>query len=199
LFSIRKQFTFYGAYHTNPINVAIHIVCVPLIMWSFQVMAAKVSIPGLPAIHYEFNPYMIFDLKFPAVVTIAYLSYYFALEPVAALIYTPQLTLSLLTATAYRYHGGDATMVMAGALHAVAWIAQFAGHGLAEKRAPALLDNIVGAVVLAPFFVHLEVLFHLGYRPALHKDLQNCIGKEVTRIRKIEGDKKRAAAAKKEL
>lgn len=33
LFDIRKQFTFYGAYHTNPVNVAIHIVCVPLIIW----------------------------------------------------------------------------------------------------------------------------------------------------------------------
>lgn len=27
------QLTFYGAYHNNPINVAIHIVCVPLILW----------------------------------------------------------------------------------------------------------------------------------------------------------------------
>lgn len=33
VFDIRKQFTFYGAYHTNAVNVAIHIVCVPLIIW----------------------------------------------------------------------------------------------------------------------------------------------------------------------
>jgi uncharacterized membrane protein YGL010W len=26
----------------------------------------------------------------------------------------------------------------------ISWIAQFLGHGLAEGRAPALLDNIVG-------------------------------------------------------
>jgi len=109
------------------------------------------------------------------------------------------MALSLLTATAYYYHGGSNAIAVAAAVHAVAWLAQFAGHGFAEKRAPALLDNLLGAVVLAPFFVHLEVLFHLGYRPALHKQLQNDIGKEVTAIRKAEGDKKRAAAAKKEL
>ncbi|KAF7981594.1 hypothetical protein HWV62_32646 [Athelia sp. TMB] len=165
---------------------------------------AGVSIPGLPAVHHEFTPYLVFDLKFPAVMAGSYLLYYFALEPVAALIYAPQMILSLLTATAFYYHGGDSRIAIAGALHAVSWIAQFAGHGFAEKRAPALLDNLLGGklisnipIVLAPFFVHLEVLFHFGYRPALHKEVQNSIGKEVTRIRKIEGDKKRAAAGKK--
>jgi len=50
-------------------------------------------------------------------------------------------------------------------------------------------------VVLAPFFVHLELLFALGYRPELHKQIQNDIGKEIARIRKIEGDKRRAKQA----
>lgn len=54
-------------------------------------------------------------------------------------------------------------------------------------------------MVLAPFFVHLELLFGMGYRPALHKQINNEIGKEITRIRKIDGEKKRAAEKKKEL
>ena len=29
-------------------------------------------------------------------------------------------------------------------LMTLSWIAQFAGHGFAEKRAPALLDNLLG-------------------------------------------------------
>lgn len=29
-------------------------------------------------------------------------------------------------------------------LMTVSWVSQFAGHGFAEKRAPALLDNILG-------------------------------------------------------
>jgi len=40
-------------------------------------------------------------------------------------------------------------------------------------------------------------LFDLGYKPEMHKRINNMIGKEIARIRKIEGDKKRAA--KKEL
>lgn len=48
----------------------------------------------------------------------------------------------LLTATAFASRP-DA-LAKAGVLHAVSWIAQFLGHGLAEKRAPALLDNLIG-------------------------------------------------------
>lgn len=115
-----------------------------------------------------------------------------------------------MTATAFSYRPDG--LAIAGAVHGVSWILQFLGHGLAERRAPALLDNLLGgayetslpfygctdhstfhaAVVLAPFFAHLEILFGLGYRPQLHHDLKNSVGVEIARIRKIEADKKRA-------
>lgn len=122
------------------------------------------------------------------------------------------MVLTLLTATAFAKRPDY--MLPAGLIHIFAWIAQFIGHGVAEKRSPALLDNIIGgkhvslvyfvsynfqAAVLAPFFVHLELLFKLGYRPEMHKRLMNDIGKEVTRIRRLEGDKRRATEVKKEL
>jgi len=195
LFDVRHQLTFYGAYHSNRINVAIHIVCVPLLLWSFQVMASQIPVPSfIPAVHHRFSEYLVFDLNYSAIHAAIYLAYYFALEPFAALLYTPQLVLSLLTATAYSRSADHITKAMI--LHAFSWVAQFLGHGVAEKRAPALLDNLIGAVVLAPFFVHLEILFGLGYRPEMHKQLNNEIGKEITKIRKTQGDKRRAAAAK---
>lgn len=52
---------------------------------------------------------------------------------------------------------------------------------------------MVTALVLAPFFVHLEILFKLGYNPAMYRQLQNDVGVEIARLRKAEGDKKRAA------
>ena len=45
-----------------------------------------------------------------------------------------------------------------------AWITQFIGHGIYEKRAPALLTNLL-FIFLAPFFEMFEVLNSLtGYR-----------------------------------
>ncbi|KAI0688569.1 hypothetical protein BC835DRAFT_305912 [Cytidiella melzeri] len=195
LFDIRKQLTFYGAYHSNPTNIAIHITCVPLILWSAQVLTNDFPVPhAIPHIYHKFNDYLIFDLNFPVLYITAYLVYYAALDPVAALTYVPTAVISLLTARAFVERPN--ALMEAAIVHAVCWIAQFIGHGVAEKRAPALLDNIVGAVVLAPFFVHLEILFALGYRPALHHDIKNGVGIEIARIKKIEGDKKRAAKAK---
>jgi len=189
------QLTFYGAYHSNKTNILIHIICVPVLLWTFQVLSSEIPLPlFISHIHYELNQYLVFNLNVPAILSGLYLLYYFALEPVAALLYTPQMTLSLLTATAFSYQK-DA-MTRAGILHVVSWIAQFLGHGLAEKRAPALLDNLLGAVVLAPFFVHLELLFGLGYKPEMHKRIQNDIGKEITRIKKEAGQKKRAVGKK---
>lgn len=31
-FNLKKQLAFYGAYHTNPVNVGIHIIGVPTII-----------------------------------------------------------------------------------------------------------------------------------------------------------------------
>jgi uncharacterized membrane protein YGL010W len=53
---------------------------------------------------------------------------------------------------------------------------------------------MTAALVLAPFFVHLEVLFAFGYRKTFHKALNNDISKEIANVRKAEAEKKRAKA-----
>jgi len=195
LFDVNAQLTFYGAYHSNRTNILIHIICVPLLLWSFQVMASELPVPSfIPEIHYTINEYLRFDLNLAAIHAGIYLAYYFILEPVAALLYAPQMLLSVLTATAYAKGSGHISK--AALLHVASWIAQFLGHGLAEKRAPALLDNLIGAVVLAPFFVHLEILFALGYRPEFHKHINNEISKEIVKMKKAQGDKRRAQVGK---
>lgn len=65
--------------------------------------------------------------------------------------------------------------VVAGGIFVVAWILQFVGHGKFEGRAPALLDNLMQALFLAPLFVWLELLFFFGYR----KELQDRVEKQV--------------------
>lgn len=74
--------------------------------------------------------------------------------------------------------------MIALSIHIISWLAQFVGHGAFEKRAPALLDNLVQAVFLAPFFVWLELLFWLGYRPELRKRVDGEVGREVERVKK---------------
>lgn len=93
----------------------------------------------------------------------------------------------LLSDTAYANHltseyGMKANYIAIG-VHVISWLVQFVGHGVFEGRAPALLDNLVQALFLAPFFVWLEVLFAFGYRPELKSRLDIAVQKELAKFR----------------
>ncbi|KAH9927108.1 DUF962-domain-containing protein [Epithele typhae] len=182
LLNVKHQLTFYGAYHDHPVNVAIHMVFVPVLLWTGLVLGAQVPVPSFfPSIHVAINDYLTFELTWSTLWAGACLLYYFALEPVATILYTPQMILTTLSAAAYAHKpGGMDTALYA---HVVSWIFQFAGHFLAEGRSPALLDNLLGALVLAPLFVHLEVLFRLGYNKPLQKEIHASITEEIRKIK----------------
>lgn len=124
---------------------------------------------------------------------ITYSSLYVLMEPVAGAMLAPLL----LSGTAYANHltsaYGMKTNNIAIGVHIFSWIAQFIGHGVFEGRAPALLDNLVQAIFLAPFFVWLEILFAFGYRPELKARLDQSVEKEIARY-KAEKESKKVAA-----
>lgn len=104
------------------------------------------------------------------------------MEPVAGGFLAPLL----LAGTAYSHHltttYGQTVNTAAIALNVVSWLAQFIGHGVFEKRAPALLDNLVQAIFLAPFFVWFEILFSFGYRPELRARVEKAVKIQVDRF-----------------
>ena len=115
------------------------------------------------------------------------------MEPVAGAMLAPLL----LGGTAYANHltstyGMKAYNIAIG-VHIVSWVAQFIGHGVFAGRAPALLDNLVQAIFLAPFFVWLEVLFAFGYRPELKSRLDQSVEKEIAKYRAEKDGKKESA------
>jgi uncharacterized membrane protein YGL010W len=66
------------------------------------------------------------------------------------------MAVSLLTATSLAHKPNH--MSVALPVHIASWVAQFLGHGLAEGRAPALLDNLIGGMSVTfvfdvPFFI----------------------------------------------
>ena len=109
------------------------------------------------------------------------------MEPVAGGLLSPVL----LGATAYATYltstyGATANYWGVG-MHIGCWLAQFVGHGMFEGRAPALLDNLVQAIILAPFFVYMEVLFYFGYRPELKSRLDQAVEVEIAKFRASKG------------
>ncbi|OCK93747.1 DUF962-domain-containing protein [Cenococcum geophilum 1.58] len=177
--NLEKQLVFYGAYHHNPVNIGIHITCVPMILITSLLFATNtpsiplpsvISVPTLP-------------LNLGTITAILYSTLYILMEPVAGGLITPLI----IGGTAYANHltstYGATANYWALALFVFSWIAQFLGHGVFEGRAPTLLDNLVQALFLAPFFVWFEVLFYFGYRPELKSRLDKAIEQEIKKYR----------------
>lgn len=178
--NLEKQLVFYGAYHHNKINVGIHMLCVPpILITSFLLLTntpnvplpSWLSIPNLP-------------MNIGTVGAALYSTLYILMEPVAGGLLAPILIGSTAVANHLTSTYGAKANSWAVAINIVCWLAQFVGHGKFEGRAPALLDNLVQAVFLAPLFVWFEILFSLGYRPELKRRVDQAVELELRNVKK---------------
>ena len=167
----------YGRFHQDHINRLIHIVGIPLITWCifnavlFLVHSESVggAIDKLPLFDEPVTALAIDKYSFVALLTlwlplsIAYLiadagvAFVWALWSVPAFLSQVHL---------YNTHRDAEFLGMSQfsfflALQGVCWIAQFIGHALFEKRAPALLSNL-GFALLAPFFETFLLMHQFG-------------------------------------
>jgi len=175
---LEDQLVFYGAYHSNRWNKLIHFICVPIIFWTALVILTPfgsfADTPEIvPAGLREFFP-----INVPFFVVLVYSIWYVVLEPFAGIL-ASTLLLGALASSQYFTSVYPSGFLWALGVHIVGWGLQFIGHGLAEGRKPALLDSGVQSIVTAPFFVLLEFLFELGYRPALHKAVEKRIRSKI--------------------
>ncbi|CAI4455326.1 AEL_collapsed_G0018810.mRNA.1.CDS.1 [Saccharomyces cerevisiae] len=156
LLDLRSQLGFYKFYHHNPKNVLIHSIFVPTILFSGSCMLHRVKI-------YQ-------SISLTAVLSVLFSIFY-------CLLYLPTGLLAgallLLLNLALIDHRVDLTFKQELGLFTIGWIFQFVGHGVFEKRRPALIDNLVQSLVLAPYFIMFEFLFKLGFMPRLKATLEH--------------------------
>ncbi|KAL7952761.1 ER membrane protein [Trichoderma compactum] len=176
---LERHLTFYGAYHHNPVNVAIHMICVPLLLVSgFALATYTGTLIRTPS--WLTVPYL--DLNLGTIAAFLYASLYLLLEPVAGFVLAAFCLGSTAFVNSWHLRDPTTTFQVALGVHVVSWIAQFIGHGVFEGHAPALLDNLVQAIFLAPMFVWLEMLFKLGYRRELQARVEKSVSKEIAKF-----------------
>ncbi|KAJ2827177.1 hypothetical protein FBU31_003239 [Coemansia sp. 'formosensis'] len=194
MFDLKTEFPKYGEYHANKVNVAIHMLFVPTIMWCTLGLVTWLT-------PHELFTYpapiatLLSELPGPsplanatALAMLGFIAFYVTLEPLAGLLTVPIIYTFLVTSQKVVLEATNGIQIVL-AVSIVAWIAQFIGHGIFEKRAPALLDNLVQALVMAPFFVFLEALFACGYRPDLHRALRSEVGVRILAYRHAQRQK----------
>ncbi|KAJ2745202.1 hypothetical protein GGI20_002341 [Coemansia sp. BCRC 34301] len=198
MFDLKTEFPKYGEYHANKVNVAIHMLFVPTILWctlgivTWLTPRALFTYPEPIASLLSWFPGPAPLANAATLTMLGFIAFYVALEQVAGLLTIPIIYAFLVTSQKVVLEAPSGIQFVL-ALFVFAWVAQFIGHGVFEKRAPALLDNLVQALVMAPFFVFLELLFACGYRPDLHRALRSEVG---VRILAFRHEQKRKAAKK---
>ncbi|OQS03652.1 hypothetical protein THRCLA_21110 [Thraustotheca clavata] len=187
-FNLEKQVTFYMSYHDNWINMAIHLVCI----WPLLITGLALGGCLSPFFSNEFlipfnlQEYFVMDLGFFAM--IVYVLWYIVLDPIAGtgasalIVYLHALTTKWTID--YVALNGETPWKLLAMIHVTAWILQFIGHGVFERRAPALLDSLDQAIITAPLFVVLEVLLPLGYRKEMHTRVKKQVEINIAAFRK---------------
>jgi len=170
---IVKELGFYAAYHWDFYNQVIHIVCIPMILWSVFVVLAFYSWPKSST----FWPANLSTLALGM-----YGVYYVMFDPVvgsiAALFYLILWYLANLLVMQEKAKGGSnlvkkgTSVKIAFVAHVFGWAMQvFVGHVIEGKK-PALFDSLFQAFSMAPLFVIYECLFMLGFKQDLHHQIE---------------------------
>jgi uncharacterized membrane protein YGL010W len=163
---LAKNIAFYKSYHSNPVNVFIHLLCIWPILWtSFYFLAF--TVPVFEVAGHPVN----FQLVIGALYALCYLfmdSFRLAGILGAALAGGALVTSKHIAEQGAFGFSADEAFTIISAVHVFAWIAQFYGHGVHEGRKPALFTNLAQAFIMAPLFVLIECLWSVG----LYKELQ---------------------------
>uniref|UniRef100_M8AW40 Endoplasmic reticulum membrane protein C16E8.02 n=1 Tax=Aegilops tauschii TaxID=37682 RepID=M8AW40_AEGTA len=139
---LERHFAFYGAYHSNPVNVFIHALFVwPIFLTALLLLHLAAPFP-----------------RAAAVFTAVYGAFYVSLD---------------------RRSGALAALLCLLCWAASSALAARLGFSVGwKKRAPALIDNLVQALMMAPYFVLLEILHKFAaYEPypGFHANVQKLI------------------------
>ena len=148
-------FVNYGEYHHNKVNMLIHLICIPQIVMSLFGLLHPIN-------------YLIPIIGWDILIAGSLTHLYVITEKTAGLLTAFWLWASLIfvrsvyvqakneqwEGTLFRYFLAQ---------HIFSWTLQFIGHGIFERRAPALTDNLL-LVLNAPFFTTAEILKILGWK-----------------------------------
>lgn len=167
LLDLEKHFAFYGAYHSNPVNILIHMMFVwPILFTTLVILYFTPAFFNLSKIEVGCG-HCSLVLNWGFFFTVIYSVFYVCLDKKSGSLAALLCFTSWVLGSSLANHLGFSLawkVVLAAQLFC--WTGQFIGHGVFEKRAPALLDNLAQAFVMAPYFVLLEALhMSIGYEP----------------------------------
>ena len=184
--SLDKELSFYGVYHSNPMNQLVHLVFVPLIWWSSCV--ALCYVPVLPLSVLGVKNLCGHSISYGTLLLLCYSAFYVWLDTQTGIVASALLLCLYLQAHnavsnetehasvaenkrdgASAKSRGVSWLVIASIVHVLSWYMQLhPGHAVFEGTKPALMDSLGQSLGVAPMFVVQEAMWWLGFMPDRH-------------------------------
>ncbi len=163
--TLTERLTDYAGYHRDRRNIATHFVGIPMIVLAIQVLLSRPVVgPGLsPA----------------TLITLGAFIFYLSLDLRFGLLMGVLTGLTGWTASLIAAQTTGVWLALGISLFVVGWVIQFIGHYFEGKK-PAFVDDLVGLVV-GPLFVVAEVVFALGMRAEVLKEIEAKVGPTIIR------------------
>ena len=149
----------YAAYHRDNRNIMTHLVGIPMIVVALLILLSRPS-------------WTVFDILLsPAIlVSAAAALFYLKLDVMLGILMTVLLGLAVWLASHIALLPTGTWLTWGIGLFVVGWVFQFIGHYFEGKK-PAFVDDIMG-LAIGPLFVVAEVVFFLGGKKQLHRDIE---------------------------
>tara|TARA_B100001079_G_C16201501_1_gene421692 strand:- start:135 stop:656 length:522 start_codon:yes stop_codon:yes gene_type:complete len=158
----------YSGSHQHPINIAFHLIGIPVIMFGIFIPLSWISfnILGIP-------------ITLAHLTVVGFFLFYLTLDTLFALVF---LVIGIIIA---QFSSAIGLQPTSGSIALIAffggYVLQFVGHAI-EKTIPVLIRHPIQAHLAAPFFVIVEIFGLLHLREALFLK----VNKIVTERRKNE-------------
>lgn len=163
---LMDMLTGYAAAHRHPVNIAVHMVGIPAIMFGALIALSWLELPLGPV-----------TANLAWLLLIGFFAFYLTLDKLFACVF-------LLLGGGMTIAAGtiaELPMALSGSIAAAlffgGYIAQFAGHAI-EKSPPVILKHPVQAQLAAPFFTIVELFKMLGLREQLFDEVQDHLARQ---------------------
>ena len=144
--NFKYNLDFYEKYHQNTFNKIIHILCIPLIVWSFFILINYLNINNYSVL---FQPSLL--------VYLFYTIYYFKNESYYS-IFSAVFYLFILIQSNIFYINIKNAWFYAILIQVFSWILQLASHKYIEKNSPAFVNGIKQSFLTAPLFIIIDLV-----------------------------------------
>ena len=171
---LMDMLTGYAAAHQHPVNIAVHLIGIPIIMFGVFIPMTWIMI--------DFTG---IEVNLAQIALFAMFLFYLTLDRIfAGVFFVFAMAVAELAAFVGSYPRYTATIIAITAFFG-GYAIQFLGHTI-EKSTPVVLKHPVQANLAAPFFTIVEVFKLLGFREALFTEVQK-------RIKQVEKEHTKAA------